>query len=163
MDEAVNAVEKFNTDYELGLTDDDIAELRDEAKSAVEEAVSEAELDDANSVYEDAFADISDNKDELVSDIADFEDGTADLTVSNSLTGKEGSRVYTSNIELNVENTSTDEDLQLKVNSVITEDSKVSVSVPSSYTQFSDVLYAALVFAYENDMLDDLLYGDMYN
>lgn len=163
MDEAVNAVEKFNTDYELGLTDDDIAELRDEAKSAVEEAVSEAELDDANSVYEDAFADISDNKDELVSDIADFEDGTADLTVSNSLTGKEGSRVYTSNIELNVENTSTDEDLQLKINSVITEDSKVSVSVPSSYTQFSDVLYAALVFAYENDMLDDLLYGDMYN
>lgn len=162
MDEAVNAVEKFNTDYELGLTDDDIASLRDEAKSAVEEAVGEAELDDANSVYEDAFSDISDNKDELVSDIADFEDGTADLTVSNSLTGKEGSRVYTSDIELNVENTNTDEDLQLKVNSVLTEDSKVSVSVPSSYTQVSDILYAALVFAYENDLLDDMLY-DVYD
>ena len=161
MNEIIVALEKFNTEYELGLTDADIDDLRAEAESAAEEAAKEAEIDDLSQAYKDVFADLKDNKQDVVDEMADSADSVdGSFTLTNSLTGKEGSRVYTCEIQGSVENKDTDEDLTLNVKSVLTEDNSIVVDVPKNYTALSDIVYAALVYTYENGLLDDAL-GDM--
>ena len=161
MNEIIVALEKFNTEYELGLTDADIDDLRAEAESAAEEAAKEAEIDDLSQAYKDVFADLKDNKQDVVDEMADSADSVdGSFTLTNSLTGKECSRVYTCEIQGSVENKDTDEDLTLNVKSVLTEDNSIVVDVPKNYTALSDIIYAALVYTYENGLLDDAL-GDM--
>ena len=38
------------------------------------------------------------------------------------------------------------------------ESNDISVKAPESYTEFSEIIYAALVYAYDNGLLDDVLY-----
>ena len=156
MNEIIVALEKFNTEYELGLTDADIDDLRAEAESAAEEAAKEAELDNVNQLYKDTFADLEDNRQDIVDAIADSADSFGgSFTLTNSLTGKNGSRVYNCELQTVVKDKDTDEDLTINVKSVFTEDKNISVSVPKSYTEFSDIVYAALVYSYESGLLGD--------
>ena len=157
MDEAVKGIEKFNTDYSMGITDSDIADLKTEAEDAIDGVLSDADFDNISDVYKEAFDELKNSKDDVVSEIADYKDGTVKFDITNSLTGKEGSRVYTCTFDLTAENTNTDEDIQLNINSVMTEDNNISVTVPESFTEISDIVYVALVYAYENDMIGDLL------
>lgn len=163
-EEIIKVLEKFNEDYDAGLTEDDFNDLRDQAEAAFNDAMAEVNLDDVDSTYKETFDELRDNKDELVKEIAEIEDTTADMTITSSLTGKEGSRVYNCTGDINAENTNTDEDIQLNINSVMTEDNNISVKAPESYTELSDIIYAALVFAYENGLLDDIADGiyDVY-
>ena len=157
MEELIEALVKFNEEYELGFTDDDIADVKAEAESAVEDAVKEAELDDVNQIYKDGFAQIKDNKQDIVDELAGGADSVdGKVTMTNSLTGREGSRVYTCEFETSLENKDTQEDLTLTVKSVITEDNSIVVNAPKNYTALSDIMYAALVYAYENGLLGDL-------
>ena len=156
MNEIIVAFEKFNDEYELGLTDADIDGLRAEAESAAEEAAKEAELDNVNQLYKDTFADLEDNRQDIVDAIADSADSFGgSFTLTNSLTGKNGSRVYNCELQTVVKDKDTDEDLTINVKSVFTEDKNISVSVPKSYTEFSDIVYAALVYSYESGLLGD--------
>ena len=157
MDEFVAALDRFNKEYELGLTDEDIASLKEEVLNAFEEATGDAQLDDVSASYKEMFDELRTNKDDFVSEIAGL-NGTADLTITNSLTGKEGSRVYSCTSVVNAESTDTDEDISLNIDSVMTESNDISVKAPESYTEFSDIIYAALVYAYDNGLLDDVLY-----
>lgn len=158
MNEIIVALEKFNDEYDLGLTEADIDDLKAEAESAAEDAAKEAELDDVNQAYKDAFADLKANKQDVVDEIAGSADSVnGSFTLTDSLTGKEGSRVYTCEIQGSVENKDTDEDMTLNVKSVLTEDNNIVVDVPKNYTALSDILYAALVYTYENGLLDDVL------
>ena len=157
MDEILKALVKFNEEYELGFTDEDIADIKAEAESAVEDALKEAELDDVNQIYKDGFAQIKDNKQDIVDELAGGADSVdGKVTMTNSLTGKEGSRVYTCEFETSLENKDTQEDLTLTVKSVITEDNSIVVNAPKNCTALSDIMYAALVYAYENGLLGDL-------
>lgn len=157
MDEILKALVKFNEEYELGFTDEDIADIKAEAESAVEDAVKEAELDDVNQIYKDGFTQIKDNKQDIVDELADGADSVnGKVTMTNSLTGKEGSRVYTCEFETSLENKDTQEDLTLTVKSVMTEDNSIVVNAPKNYTALSDIMYAALVYVYENGLLGDL-------
>ena len=157
VDEIVAALDRFNKEYELGLTDEDIASLKEEVLNSFEEATGDAQLDDVSASYKEMFDELRTNKDDFVSEIAGL-NGTADLTITNSLTGKEGSRVYSCTSVVNAESTDTDEDISLNIDSVMTESNDISVKAPESYTEFSDIIYAALVYAYDNGLLDDVLY-----
>lgn len=161
VDEVVKGIEKFNTDYSMGLTDSDIADLKTEAADAIDDVLADADFENTSDVYKEAFDELKNSKDDVVSEIADYKDGTARFDITNNLTGKEGSRVYTCTFDLTAENTNTDEDIQLNINSVMTEDNNISVTVPESFTEISDIVYAALVYAYENDMIGDLLDGSI--
>ncbi len=161
MNEIITALERFNDEYDLGLTEADIEEAKAEAEAAVEDAVKEAEFDDVSQAYKDAFADLKDNRQDVVDTMAGSTDSVdGKFTMTDSLTGKEGSRVYTCEIQGSVENKDTDEDLEFNAKSVLTEDNSIAVDVPKNYTALSDILYAALVYTYENGLLDDAL-GDM--
>lgn len=160
MNEIIAALEKFNSEYDMGYTKEDIDELRKEAESEIESAIEEADLNDINSAYEDAFDEIEAQKDDIVDEIADSDDVNTTLEITNSLTGKEGSRVYECKVVFEAENTDTDEDIKISVEATMTEDKEISVKVPKNYTSMSDLIYAALAYAYESDMLDDSILGD---
>lgn len=161
MNEIITALVRFNDEYELGLTEADIEEAKAEAEAAVEDAVKEAGLDDVSGEYKDAFADLKDNRQDVVDTLAESVDSVdGKFTMTDSLTGKEGSRVYTCELQAAFENKDTDEDVTVNVKSVLTEDNSIVVDVPKSYTALSDIIYAALVYTYENGLLDDA-FGDM--
>lgn len=162
MNEIITALEKFNTEYELGLTEADIDELKAEAEAAAEDAAAEVQIDDLSQTYKDAFAELKDNRQDIVDEIADSADSVdGKFTMTDSLTGKEGSRVYTCEFEAELENKDTSEDLTVTVKTELTEDKDIEVKVPSSYTSVSDLMYAALVYTYENGLLDDVLGGEI--
>lgn len=157
MNEIITALEKFNTEYELGITEADIDDVRAEAEAAVEDAMAEAEIDDLSQMYKDAFAELKDNRQDIVDEIADSADSVdGKFTMTDSLTGKEGSRAYTCEFEAELENKDTSEDLTVTVKTELREDKDIEVKVPSSYTSVSDLMYAALVYAYESGLLGDL-------
>lgn len=161
MNEIITALVRFNDEYDLGLTEADIEEAKAEAEAAVEDAVKEAGLDDVSREYKDAFADLKDNRQDVVDTLAESVDSVdGKFTMTDSLTGKEGSRVYTCGLQAAFENKDTDEDVTVNVKSVLTEDNSIVVDVPKNYTALSDIIYAALVYTYENGLLDDA-FGDM--
>ncbi len=160
MNEIIVAIEKFNADYDMGITDEDIAELRKEAEDEVENAINEADLSDMDSAYDELFDTLEDEKDELVDTIADSDDVNTTLEISDSLTGKEGSRVYECEVTFEAENTDTDEDIKINIKAVMTEDNDISIKAPKSYTSMSDLIYAVLVYTYESGLLDDSILED---
>ena len=161
MNEIITALVRFNDEYDLGLTEADIEEAKAEAEAAVEDAVKEAGLDDVSREYKDAFADLKDNRQDVVDTLVESVDSVdGKFTMTDSLTGKEGSRVYTCGLQAAFENKDTDEDVTVNVKSVLTEDNSIVVDVPKNYTALSDIIYAALVYTYENGLLDDA-FGDM--
>lgn len=162
MNEIIAALEKFNTEYELGYTEEDIAKLRKEAEEEIEAAIQEAELDSIASAYDEAFDELANQKGEIVDTIAGSEDVNTTLEITDSLTGKEGSRVYECEVDFEAENTDTDEDIKLNVKATMTEDKDISVKAPKAYTSMSDLIYAVLVYAYETGMLDESILDDSY-
>lgn len=160
MNEIIAAIEKFNAEYDMGITDEDIAELRREAEAEVEDAINEADLSDMDAAYDELFDELEEQRNGLADTFADSDGINAALEISDSLTGKEGSRVYECEVTFEAENTDTDEDIKLNIKSVMTEDNDISVKAPESYTSMSDLIYAVLVYAYESGMLEDSIIED---
>lgn len=158
VDEILDAVSKFSSEYDLGLTSDQIASAKEEALKQIKDGMAEVEVDlnDTDSLYEEMFDELKDSRKELVDSIKDS-DVKVTAEITDGITGKKGERVYTYELKLDMENE--DEEINLSILTEMTEQKDVSVSVPKNTTSVSDLFYAAMVFAYENDMLDmdDLL------
>lgn len=157
IDDIIAAFKKINTEYDMGYTEEEIEELRKAQETEFENALSNVDLNDVSSAYDEAFDKLEEQKEEFVNAIANSKDVDSILEIKDSMTGKEGSRVYSCEVKFEFEDTVNDEDLKLNAKSNMTEDKSISIKAPESYTSFSELFYAALVFTYENGLLDEII------
>lgn len=152
----LKAVNRVNDDLNLGLTEESIKELEDEMKGELNDLFDgtdyEKALDEMKTKLDESFAELENNIDEIKKGLDENKDNTdADLTVSfsNSLTGKNGNRVYTTELAINL--VEEDSDISLIVNGKMTENKKISIVKPDGCLSFEDACYYFLKMLAEND------------
>lgn len=160
MDAMISAVEKFSADNDLGITDEDIEEM----KASVEAELENLNLDtetDTEDAMEEAFDELEEAFEELIDGLneVDKDKSSIDFTMSNSLTGKEGSREYTAEINLEIIDDVSDDEIKLVVESVMKEDKDLEVDIPKNVTELEELIYGILDFAYNSGLMGDFDMG----
>ena len=156
INDILKAVNRVNVDLNLGLTEESIKELEDEMKGELNDLFDGADyenaLDEMKTKLDESFAELEDNIDEIKKALDENKDDIdVDLSVSfsNSLTGKNGSRVYTTELAVNM--VEEDTDLSLIFNGKMTENKKISIAKPDDSLSFEDACYYVIKMLAEND------------
>lgn len=159
MNAIVNAAERFITDYDLGITEEELKEYRAEVEQQIEDELADLDVDvaDMEDTYRELFDTIREEKDGYIDEIkgADSDDFDVKVEFSNELTGKAGSRVYTAEFLMEASSKEADETLNVSMEMTMTEDTDIKINAPKSYTSIEDLIYGVLVYAYENGLIDE--------
>lgn len=163
MNAIVSAAERFITDYDLGITEDELAQMRAEVEQEIEDELADLDVDvaDLEDTYRELFDTIREEKDDYIDEIKGADNDDIDIKVefSNELTGKAGSRVYTAEFLMEASSKEEDETINISMEMTMTEDTDIKVKAPKNYTSIEDLIYGALVYAYENGLIDkDMIY-----
>lgn len=154
-DAFVSAVKSFNNANNLGMSDSDIAELESMMDDAIEEALSEVNVDpdDLDSAYDELFDALDDAEDEIEDMVDELKDSDADvkITLSNSIEGKAGERTYKMNMSATVKED--DDNATIKMKATCKENEDAKVKKPSDVLTIDDIMGIALGFMYDNGLL----------
>ncbi len=155
MDAAVSGIMKFNEEYQLGITDEEIEGLRAEAEEALSEVGEELEayMDaDMEAAAEEllynldvAFADFVEGL-----EVADEDMGELSFTLSNSMTGKEREREYSVEFVAEMSDADSDEMMKLTVEYVLTEAIRLRIEAPKDVTTLEELVYIICECYYED-------------
>lgn len=152
--EFVAAAEEYAKTSSL-ISEDEVALIKNEYKGYLDEAMEELDLDEMYDEIDEAFDTIKEYKKEIVDEIKNTEDVTVKFDFNNSLTGKKGKRVYTTEAVIKVEVEG--ETLTINLSGEMTETKDVEIKKPAEYTTLKQLVLAFLKYAEESGELDDYL------
>lgn len=142
MNEIITVMEEYAKEDGAKITQDEIDEVKSTFKEQMDEAFQSVDFDEFYEMLDEAFTEIEDAKDDIVSEIKENEEYNCSIDYNNSLTGKKGKRVFTSN--LSVEISDETEKIAVTVESVMEENKDVEIEAPETYTSFTDFIRAAI-------------------
>lgn len=152
---AINAISKVNEEQGLGATEADIQEIKDELQvemdSLKEELTSMKEemTTEMEASFDEAIATFREAAEELKG--YEMGENTISFVISNSLTGKSGSKEYTADIDLTVAAEETE--VTMVIDSIIKQET-VEVTLPENAIKLDDWMYAIISLAVKNGMAE---------